>query len=72
MKKIANGYAASATDNKKAMAHARAMARKAPYDGAIECWFDPENGKFIYVECVGDSWAEYDSCVYVGSATCHF
>lgn len=71
MKKIANAYIASATDIKKAMAHTRAMARKAPYDGAIECWFNPENGKFLYMECVGESWYEGASLVYVGSAACH-
>lgn len=71
MKKIANAYIASATDNKKAMAHARAMARKAPYDGTIECWFNPENGNYIYAECVGETYSESDSLVYVGSAVCH-
>lgn len=72
MKKIAaNTYAASATDSKKAMAHTRAMARKAAYDGMIECWFNPENGQFIYTECVGESWTESNSLVYVGFAPCY-
>ena len=70
MKKINNVFAPSATDARKAMAHTRAMARKAPYDGTIECWFDPEAGRFLYVECVGSTYSESESLQYIGSAPC--
>ena len=70
MKKNNNVFAPSATDARKAMSHARAMARKAHYDGTIECWFDPENGKFLYVECVGNTYSESDALQYIGSAPC--
>lgn len=70
MKKINNVFVPSATDARKAMAHTRAMARKAPYDGTIECWFDPEAGRFLYVECVGSTYSESESLQYIGSAPC--
>ena len=70
MKKINGVFTPSATDIQKAMAHTRATANKAPYDGTIECWFNPENGKFLYVECVGSTYSESDALKYIGSASC--
>lgn len=54
-------YVLSATDEKKIAAHARAIARKAAYDGAVEAWFDSETGKIIYAECVGLDYYASDS-----------
>lgn len=49
-------YVLSESDKKKIEAHARAIAKKAAYDGAIEAWFDFETGGIRYMECVGSDY----------------
>lgn len=62
----------SETDKKRAMAHCRALARKASYDGHIECWFDRSTGRISYMEIVGigDGYSESDDMEYIGFADC--
>lgn len=54
-------YVLSESDKKKIEAHARAIAKKAAYDGAIEAWFDFETGEIRYLECVGSDYYVSDS-----------
>ena len=54
-------YVLSKSDKKKIEAHARAIAKKAAYDGAIEAWFDSEIGEIRYMECVGSDYYVSDS-----------
>lgn len=54
-------YVLSESDKKKIEAHARAIAKKAAYDGAIEAWFDFETGEIHYMECVGSDYYMSDS-----------
>lgn len=56
-----NCYVLSETDKKKIEAHARAIARKAAYDGAVEAWFDRETGEILYMECVGSDYYASES-----------
>lgn len=46
-------YVLSETDKKKIEAHARAIAKQAAYDGAVEAWLNTETGEVSYMECVG-------------------
>ena len=54
-------YTLSKSDKKKIEAHARAIAKKAAYDGAIEAWLDFETGEIHYMECVGSDYCVSDS-----------
>ena len=54
-------YVLSKSDKKKIEAHARAIARKAAYAGAVEAWFDFETGGIRYMECVGSDYYVSDS-----------
>lgn len=70
--KIVDGiFEPSPTDLRRAEAHARAIARKAQYDGEIKVWFDRSSGQFSYLECVGNSYTVSDDpdcrCVYTAS-----
>lgn len=64
-------YVLSETDKKKIEAHARAIARKAAYDGAVEAWFDRETGEILYMECVGSDYyaSESDAMEFIYSAS---
>lgn len=53
MKKLDGKFVPSKTDIKMAKSHARAIARKAHYDGSVEVWFDTDNGEFHFHECIG-------------------
>lgn len=46
----------SESDRKEIEANARAIARKAAYDGAVEAWHDAATGEVQYVECVGSDY----------------
>ena len=54
-------YVLSESDKKKIEAHARAIAKKAAYNGAIEAWFDSETGEIRYMECVGSDYCVSNS-----------
>ena len=54
-------YVLSESDKKKIEAHARAIAKKAAYNGAIEAWFDSETGEIHYMECVGSDYCASNS-----------
>ncbi len=53
-------YVLSESDKRKIEAHARSIAKKATYDGAVEAWFDSEIGVVHYMECVGSTYYESD------------
>lgn len=59
----------SKTRIERAMAHARAIARKANYSGTIEVWYDKDRNEFRYLEIVGlgTMIREDDSMLYIGS-----
>ena len=56
MKKLEGKFVFSKTDIEMAKSHARAIARKAHYDGSVEVWFDSDNGEFHFHECVGSNY----------------
>lgn len=70
MRKINGQFVASPSERVRALSHARKMAREAVYDGNIEVWFDPDNGRFLYAECVGESYCASDTLQYVYSVPC--
>ena len=53
----------------RAMAHARAIARKANYNGTIEVWYSKYRNEFRSLEIVGLGTiiGEDDSTLYIGS-----
>ena len=57
------------TKVERAKAHTRALARKARYNGHIECWYDPDTKNFQYHEIVGLGYMadESDSMIYICS-----
>ena len=59
----------SKTRIERAMAHARAIARKANYNGTIEVWYSKDRNEFRYLEIVGlgTMVCEDDSMLYIGS-----
>lgn len=59
----------SKTRIERAMARARAIARKANYNGTIEVWYDNDRNEFRYLEIVGlgTMVCEDDSMLYIGS-----
>lgn len=56
MKKLEGKFVPSKTDIKRAKAHARAIAKNAHYSGAVEVWFDSDNGEFHFHECTGSNY----------------
>ena len=68
MKKYNGYYVLSNSDKKKIEMHARAIAKKAAYNGAVEVWFDAETGTINYMECIGLDYYKSDSstmeCIY--------
>ena len=50
MKKENNRFTLSKTDKSRIAAHARAMAKKATYNGYVEAWFNSVSGKITYCE----------------------
>lgn len=56
MKKINGKFVPSATDIKRAQAHARAIAKSRSYDGCIDVYFDAVFGRFEYHELVGNGY----------------
>lgn len=74
MKKINGRYVPSATDIKRAQAHTRAIARKAVYDGHVECWFDWELGEFAWNEFCTDAYIrpeEWETIEFINSERCY-
>ena len=59
----------SKTRIERAMAHARAIARKGNYDGTVEVWYSKDRNEFRYIEIVGygTTICEDDSMLYIGS-----
>lgn len=50
MKKENNRFVLSKTDKGRIAAHARAIAKKAPYSGYVEAWFNTARGEVRYCE----------------------
>lgn len=73
MKKIDGKYVLSATDIKRADAHARAIARSAVYDGHVECWFDWGLGEFRWYEFTRDAYIrpeDHETIQFICSERC--
>lgn len=49
-------FTLSEAERKEIESHARAIARKAAYDGAVEAWHDTDTGDVQYLECVGSDY----------------
>lgn len=64
-------FVPSATDKARAMSHARAMARRAAYDGEVVVFLDRDSGVFYFCEIVGLGYIEAGRGMeYIGSAPC--
>lgn len=50
MKRENNRFVLSKTEKGRIAAHARAMAKKATYNGYVEAWFDAVSGEITYRE----------------------
>lgn len=61
MKRENNRFALSKTDKSRIAAHARAMAKKATYNGYVEAWFDSVSGEITYCELT-----DYNSYIEAG------
>lgn len=49
-------FTLSESERNEIESHARAIARKAAYNGAVEAWHDTATGEVQYVECVGSDY----------------
>lgn len=58
MRKVNGIFVLSSTDKKNIEARCRAIARKAPYTGSVEAWFNAESGRVDYVELIGLDYIE--------------
>lgn len=72
---MAKLYELTKAKKEKAMAHARAIARRKQYNGCVEVYFNPATNEFVYFEIVGyDTTETSDEYIYVGSenvSTCY-
>lgn len=50
MKRENNRFVLSKTEKGRIAAHARAMAKKATYNGYVEAWFNSVSGEITYCE----------------------
>lgn len=61
MKKGNNRFVLSKTDKSRIAEHARAMAKKATYNGYVEAWLNTASGEVIYCELT-----DYNSYIEAG------
>lgn len=61
MKKENSRFVLSTTDKGRIAAHARAMAKKATYNGYVEAWFNSVSGEITYCELT-----DYNSYIEAG------
>ena len=61
MKRENNRFVLSKTEKGRIAAHARAVAKKATYNGYVEAWFDAVSGEITYRELT-----DYNSYIEAG------
>lgn len=71
MKKENNRFVLSKTDKGRIAAHVRAMAKKAPYNGYVEAWFNAVRGEVRYCELTDCGYIEVgENMELICSAEC--